>query len=189
MSLVQPYSEETCQQCSTLLHNGGVIAYPTEGVFGIGCNPLDENAVERIVNIKQRDAAKGLILVAATRDQLEPYLQPFTPVEEQRVDSTWPGPVTWVVRSRESVPDLLTGGRPTLAVRVSDHPVVNAICKAFDGAVISTSANFSGQPPCTNAKETANHLGELLDLIVDAPVGGLAGATEIRNIADGKRLR
>ncbi len=189
MKLLQPFSDCTCQHCATLLRGGGVIAYPTEGVFGIGCNPADKSAVDRIVQIKQRDAAKGLILVAATFEQLDPYIATMTAIEQQRVAGTWPGPVTWVVRSRDSVSDLLTGGRSTLAVRVSDHPVVAAICNAFNGAVVSTSANFSGQPPSVDATETAKNMGELLDLIVDAPVGGLVGATEIRNIADGTRLR
>lgn len=172
-----------------ILKSGGLIAYPTEGVFGIGCDPQNENALARVIAIKQRDAAKGLILVADQLAHLDTFVQPFTVDEQKRIAPTWPGPVTWVVRARTGVSSLLTGGRNTLAVRVSDHPVVQAICNGFGGAIVSTSANLSGQSECLSAAQTRTELGNKIDLVVDAAIGNHKGASSIRDAATGKLLR
>ena len=167
---------------------GGVIAYPTEAVFGLGCDPLNARAVARVLAIKQRDAAKGLILIAADISQLEPFMQID---ESMRGDllRTWPGPVTWVVPAAAGVPEWLSGGRDTLAVRVTAHPVARALCEVTGLALVSTSANFSGHAPLRSPIAVRRLLGKHVDYVVPGAVGGLKKPTEIRDARTHNVLR
>ena len=168
----------------------GVIAYPTEAVFGLGCNPQDARALQRIIDIKGRDAHKGFILIASRQSQLTPYLAPVDDVQQRKLDQHWPGPVTFVAQASDAYrATLLTGFRDTLAVRVSAHPAVIALCEHYGGAIVSTSANRSGEPALRTAMQVSDKLGVELDAIVDAPVGKLAAPTSIFNLDTGEQLR
>lgn len=171
------------------VRDAGVIAYPTEAVYGLGCDPLEEGAVRRILAIKRRDAAKGVILIASQLSQLLPFMAKLPADVLAKLEASWPGPVTWVVPAAAHVPAWLTGGRRTLAVRVTAHPVAHALCAACDMALVSTSANLSGQPPARSALMVRTQLGETVDYIVPGAVGGLAKPTEIREALTGKVLR
>lgn len=171
------------------LADGGVIAYPTEAVFGIGCDPLDADAVDRVLRIKGRDARKGLILVAADQAQLAPYLRPIAPEWQSGLDATWPGPVTWIVPAADWVPRFLTGGRDTLAVRVTNHPLTAELCRHWGGPLVSTSANRSGLPAARTALQVRCRLGPSLDAVVPGRTGGLARPSEIRDMATGRVVR
>jgi len=132
------------------LQAGGLIAYPTEAVFGLGCDPLDSLAVMRLLALKRRDPTRGLILVADEPDTLRPY----TALPEDdwaAIAADWPAPRTVIVPAAEGVPDWLTGGRDEIALRVPAHPVPRAISAAFGGAIVSTSANVTGRPPARSA--------------------------------------
>jgi L-threonylcarbamoyladenylate synthase len=177
------------RQAANILWQGGVIAYATEGVWGLGCLPQNLEAIQRILDIKQRAADKGLILVAAQAAQLEPYLAPIHDQAWKRMMASWPGPVTWVVPAASWVPAPITGGRKTVAVRVSAHPVVRGLCKAADSALVSTSANRSGKHPARSALEARMGFGLLVDDIVPGKIGASAGPTEIRDALSGKVLR
>ncbi|MBA1146756.1 Sua5/YciO/YrdC/YwlC family protein [Ectothiorhodospiraceae bacterium WFHF3C12] len=168
---------------------GGVIAYPTEAVFGLGCDPLNEQAVTRLLALKQRDPAKGLILIAAERDQLEPYVDFDSPQVSARIGDTWPGPVTWILPARPQTPAWLTGAHDTLAVRVTAHPTAAALCRACGDAIVSTSANHSGQTPARTLSAVRLRFGDELDSVVPGHCGGQAGPTEIRDSRTGKVLR
>ncbi|HYW04369.1 MAG TPA: Sua5/YciO/YrdC/YwlC family protein [Gammaproteobacteria bacterium] len=168
---------------------GGVLAYPTEAVFGLGCDPWLEPAVARILALKGRSAAKGLILIAAEWAQVAPLLAPMDAPTRERVQATWPGPVTWVCPAAPGLPVSLTGGRDTLAVRVTAHPLAAALCHACGGPVVSTSANRSGHRPCRSALEVRLRLGRDVDRILPGALGGLGGPTEIRDAASGAVLR
>lgn len=168
---------------------GGVIAYPTEAVFGLGCDPLEYGAVQRILALKRRDAAKGLILIAARIEQLLPYLAPLAPDLKKKLESTWPGPVTWVLPAAAYAPSWLTVGRETLAVRVTAHPVASSLCELCDMALVSTSANHSGHPPARSALQVRNSLGPDVDCIVPGRVGPQTRPTEIRDASTGAILR
>lgn len=168
---------------------GGIVAYPTEGVWGLGCDPANQAAVERLVALKGRDAAKGLILLAAEEDQLAPWIAPFNPAMANRVRGTWPGPVTWIVPAGAGCPAWLTGGRPTIAVRITAHPPARALCVAAGTALVSTSANPSGQPPLAGPGELCQAFGTALDAILAGPLGDLRGPTEIRDLQTGRILR
>ncbi|MBI3776109.1 MAG: Sua5/YciO/YrdC/YwlC family protein [Gammaproteobacteria bacterium] len=168
---------------------GGIVAYPTEAVYGLGCDPRNAEAVQRLLEIKQRDPLKGLILIAASFDQLKPYLVALDDNTRARVLPTWPGPVTWLLPARDAVSPLLRGAHPTLAVRVTAHPLAAALCRAFGGALVSTSANRSNEPPARTAQQVRAQLGADLDYLLDGVVGSAANPTEIRDAATGAVLR
>lgn len=172
-----------------VVRSGGVIAYPTESVYGLGCDPLEHAAVRRIYALKQRDAAKGLILIAAEIRQLLPFIAPLQDDTLRKLKASWPGPVTWVVPAAPCLPFWLSGGRNTLAVRVTGHPVAAALCSAAGMALVSTSANKSGRPPARTALAVRAQLGDGVDYVLPGAVGGLARPTEIREALTGKVLR
>ena len=171
------------------VRSGGVIAYPTEAVYGLGCDPLEAGAVQRILELKERDAAKGLILIASRIQQLLPYLDELPAAVMQKLEASWPGPVTWVVPAAPAIPPWLTGGRTTLAVRVTAHPVAAALCEALDMALVSTSANRGGQAPARTPLAVRTLWGGQVDCILPGAVGGLDKPTEIREALTGKVLR
>jgi L-threonylcarbamoyladenylate synthase len=176
-------------QAARIILDGGIVAYPTEAVYGLGCLPLLDSALERVVALKQRDAGKGLIVVAAAIEQLEPLaLLPGGEIG-QRMRATWPGPVTWIVPARPGLPRLLTGGRPTLAVRVSDHAIVQRLCRRSGSALVSTSANRSGQLPARSALAVRRRFDGAIDWVLAGPLGTAARPTEIRDAATGAVLR
>ncbi len=168
---------------------GGIVAYPTEGVWGLGCDPANRKAVELLIALKGRDVGKGLILLAAEEDQLTPWIEPFNPAMANRVRGTWPGPVTWIVPARSDCPAWLTGGRSTVAVRITAHPPARALCVAAGTALVSSSANPSGQAPLKGPEEVRKAFGSALDAILEGPLGGLQGPTEIRDLQTGRILR
>lgn len=177
------------ERAAALVRGGGVIAYPTEAVFGLGCDPANEQAVRRIVALKARDATKGLILVAADFVQLQPWLIPLEPAWQSRVDDAWPGPVTFVIPARPEVSALLRGAHLTLAVRVSDHPVVCALCRRCGHALVSTSANRSGEPALRSSSDVEQAFGRALDGVVAGETGGRRKPSSIIDVRTGRSLR
>jgi L-threonylcarbamoyladenylate synthase len=171
------------------LRNSGLIAYPTEAVWGLGCDPLDEQAVRRLLALKQRDWRKGVILVAADMAQLAPYLRGLDAEKCAVLRNSWPGPNTWLVPDNGAAPSWITGGHSTLAVRVSAHPVVAALCRAYGGAIVSTSANTAGDLPARSAEDVTRYFGDGVDLIVQGAVGDAKNPTQIRNLMTGEICR
>jgi len=177
------------RHAAAVLHAGGVIAYPTEGVYGLGCRPDDEHAVEFLLELKQRPVSAGLILIAASLEQLDGWIAP-TPREARRLLSTQDNrPVTWLVSAGPLTPDWITGGRPTVAVRVTRHPVASGLCLASGLPLVSTSANRRGKAPARSAMAARLRFGTRLDLIVGGPTGRHPGPTEIRDATSGRVIR
>ncbi|MBX2824150.1 MAG: Sua5/YciO/YrdC/YwlC family protein [Gammaproteobacteria bacterium] len=177
------------EKACAAVRRGGLIAYPTEGVFGFGCDPACLPAVERIIALKGRDAAKGLIIIASAQSQLDNYMETLAPETQSRIDATWPGPVTWIVPARTGVNPLLTGQRPTLAVRVSAHPVVREICDSLGHGLISTSANRSGDAPLRTAAQVRQMFSSDVDVIVEGATGERDKPTPIFDAQTLKQLR
>lgn len=171
-----------------LLRAGGVIAYPTEAVFGLGCDPRNESAVRRILAIKQRPVTKGLILIAADFEQLKPWLLPLAPEHWAEVSRSWPGPVSWLLPARPETPGWLRGKHNTLATRVTAHPIAAALCRAAGFPLVSTSANRSGQPSLRTALAVQRQLGREVDAVVTEPVGPAHRPSTIRTL-DGRIVR
>lgn len=176
-------------RAASVLLAGGVIAYPTEAVYGLGCLPLELDAVGRVLELKGRAIDKGLILVAAAVDQLEPFVTlPAEPIRTTLLAS-WPGPVTWVLPAHAFVPAWLTGGRDTLAVRVTAHPVARYLAARTQSPLVSTSANRTGHPPLRSVLAVRRAFGAELDDIVTGPLGESPRPTEIRDGLTGRTLR
>ena len=167
-----------------------VIAYPTEAVFGLGCDPDSEKAVNALLALKQRPWQKGLILIAANYQQLKPYVDDaaLTDAQRETIFSVWPGPVTWVIPARPETPRWLTGSFDSLAVRVSDHPLVQQLCSQYGKPLVSTSANLSGQEPCRTTEEVRMQFGSSLPVLAGL-VGGRLNPSEIRDALTGKQFR
>ena len=173
------------------LRAGGVVAYPTEAVFGLGCDPRRRDAFDRLLAIKQRPLAQGVLLIGAAFAQLEPYLDLSAVPREAigRAQATWPGPHTWIFPRAADAPAWISGSHATIAVRVTAHEPAAALCRAFGGAIVSTSANRHGQPPARSAGEIRTELGELIDAILNGPLGGLERPTPIRDAITGASVR
>ncbi|HEY5623217.1 MAG TPA: L-threonylcarbamoyladenylate synthase [Gammaproteobacteria bacterium] len=176
-------------RAARIVADGGVIAYPTEAVYGMGCLPGDRNAIQRILRIKRRSWRKGLILIAADLDQLtELIVLPASRLREE-ILASWPGPVTWVLEAQHGVPAWLGGGTGTLAVRVTDHPLARRLCERVGEALVSTSANRGGRPPLTRPLSVRRELGHELDDILVGPLGSLDKPTMVRDGRTGAVLR
>lgn len=188
MSTFSLPSPHDLQQVVRALRAGAVIAYPTEAVWGLGCDPFDEAAVRHLFAMKQRSEAKGLILIAADVAQVESWLSALTPAQKEAVFATWPGPYTWVVPA-PTAPAWLRGDHDSLAVRVSAHPGVQALCRAWGGPLVSTSANKSGQPPVRDEQELQSQFGAELGGILPGRLGGDPKPSEIRDAVSGAVLR
>jgi L-threonylcarbamoyladenylate synthase len=173
----------------TILQHGGVVAYPTEAVYGLGCDPMNPVAVEQLLQLKHRSVEKGLILIASAWEQVAAYTAPVSEQLLAQVYATWPGPVTWVFPAAASAPKWITGRHAGIAVRVTVHPVASELCRAFGGALVSTSANVDGQAPAMSAKEVGEIFSGQVDLIVEGEIGDLGKPTEIRDVVSGKVLR
>lgn len=172
------------------LRLGGVIAYPTEAVWGLGCDPADESAVVRILRIKQRAVDKGLILVAADYDQIAPIYTPLAPAQKQVLQASWPGPHTWLIPDPENlVPFWIKGRHDSVAVRLSAHPLVRELCKAFGGPLVSTSANRSGKPEIRSRLRLLQELGDKLDYVVPGNLGKAVRPSTITDLLTGQSVR
>lgn len=172
-----------------ILQQDGIIAYPTEAVYGLGCSPFSEKAVMKLLALKQRKVDKGLILIAADFAQLEPLLQALPPERLNYILATWPEPVSWAWPKSDKVPSYIHGDWDSVVVRVSAHPIVQQLCLQFGGPLVSTSANRHGENPCRSAQEVEAVFGSLLDHIVVGDVGSLEKPTPIFDALTGKALR
>lgn len=171
------------------MHAGGVIAYPTETVWGIGCDPFNAQALERVMQIKRRERDKGLILVAGSIEQFS-FLLEGTPEQDMAtLASHWPGPYTFLVPHKNRVHSLVHGKFSTVAIRVSPHPMVRRLCQQFGGPIVSTSANYSSRPTVRSAVQAQRLLGHELDFILNGPVGLYPRPSHIIDLASGRQLR
>ena len=173
-------------RAADLLLGGGVIATPTEGVYGLSCMPDDPAAVLRLLTIKRRNPSKGLILIASESSQLESWIE----TGGKALPQLDPGhPVTWVVEAAEHVSRLVRGRHETLAVRVTTHPIAREICVAVDSPIVSTSANLEGRPTVRNRFVLRREFDACVDYIVPGDCGPATGPSEIRDFVTGKVLR
>ena len=173
-----------------VLRRGGVIGYPTEAVFGLGCDPQNAIAVQRVLDLKQRDADQGLLLIAADFAQIAAYIAADCPSSAlELAQASWPGPHTWVFPASERAPTWIVGNQRGIALRVTAHPVASAICRAFESPLVSTSANRHGVDPARTTSEIEHEFGTLLDAIVAGDVGESTNPTTIRDAISGEWLR
>lgn len=173
------------------LRNGGVIAYPTEGVWGLGCDPRNERAVLRLLALKQREVGKGLILIAASESQLAAFIDtsPLATAQLDEIRASWPGANTWIVPASSTAPHWITGDHDGIAVRVTAHPQVIALCEGFGGALVSTSANVASAPSPRMRAELDPRIVAGVDAVCDGETLGRAQPSSIRDARSGRVLR
>jgi L-threonylcarbamoyladenylate synthase len=178
---------EPVKKAGRILRNGGVVTYPTEGVFGLGCVPDSMHGIARILEIKQRDPAMGLILIASQREQLAPWTD--SDIESAKLESSAADPVTWIVPPADNLPYWITGSNSGVAVRITAHPVASALCDAAGSALVSTSANRSGHAPARTTYVLRRQFRDLVDYIVPGDCGPAPGPSEIRHYSTHKVIR
>ena len=175
-------------QAARAVAAGGVIAYPTEAVWGVGCDPWNAAAVFRLLALKDRPVEKGLILIAGQIADFAFLLDGLPPEQRAQLEQSWPGPNTWLVPHHGRLPYWLCGQHSTIALRVSDHPAVQALC-ARSGPLVSTSANPAGRPAARSRLRVQQYFGDQLDAVLNAPLGGRQNPSLIRELATGRVIR
>lgn len=183
-------STQSILHAAWMLKQGGIIAYPTEAVFGLGCDPFNQDAVTQLLRLKHRSAQKGLILIADCFEKFHPLITEIPAERQEAILATWPGPYTWVFPANLAVvPEEIRGGNETIAIRVTAHPVARQLCQFFGSPLISTSANFSFEEPLCTAESVKAYFGNDLDYILEGQTSGLLKPTEIRDALTGEVLR
>lgn len=158
---------ELIAQAATLIHQGGVIAFPTETYYGLGANALNRQAIERIYTIKGRDRTKPILILVEVRARINRFVKPFHPMVERLMETFWPGPLTILFQANDSLPIELTAGTGKIGIRVPSHPVAKALLSAAGVLLTGTSANRADKPPLQTAEEVQNSIGQELNLILD----------------------
>ncbi|WJG09481.1 Sua5/YciO/YrdC/YwlC family protein [Aliiglaciecola sp. LCG003] len=184
--LIKPNSA----QLITHFSSGAILAYPTEAVFGLGCDPRNEEAISRLFELKNRPLHKGVILIAGNVEQLEDFVD-FSAIPKSQLSevmASWPGPHTWLLPKQQNTSDSLTGGSDLIAVRVSAYPPVIDLCKILNSALISTSANESGLPPATSQQQIVQQFGDQV-VCIEGKVGQQRNPSQIRNGLTGEIIR
>ena len=172
------------------LITGGVIAYPTEAVWGLGCDPWNAAAVDRMLKLKQRPMYKGLILIASQWGQFQPLLEALTAQQIEQLNLTWPGPTTWLIPDPQCwVPPWIKGQHANVALRVSAHPIVTALCDRFNGPIVSTSANLTGLQPIRSRLHIARTFGDQLDYVVNGELGQSKQPSQVKDLVSGQVIR
>ncbi len=182
------FHSDQIDPAADLLRDGSVLAYPTEAVFGLGCDPNNRVAFEKIFTLKQRPPEQGVLLIAASFEQIEDWID-APPEAIARAQATWPGPHTWIFPRSRRVPEWVAGGHSGIALRVTAHETAAALCRAFGSPIVSTSANIHGQPPARSAKECEAMFGSALDGILNGETGGLSRPTPIADAVTGAIIR
>jgi L-threonylcarbamoyladenylate synthase len=177
------------QIAAKILARGGIIAYPTEAVFGLGCDPFNARAVMRLLELKEREVEKGLILIAASWGQVKTLVAKIPDEILEKVLATWPGPNTWVLPASKKAPVWIKGAHSSIAIRVTAHKVARAICEEFSGPIVSTSANLTNFPPARTRKELLKQFPCGIDFVVAGRVGRLKNPTPIKDAITAKILR
>lgn len=182
-----PYRIHRAASC---LLEGGIIAYPTEGVWGLGCDPFNEAAVRRLLQIKQRPMEKGLILAAGTMQQIQPLLTSLDARQKTVLAESWPGPVTWLMPDPDQlIPAWIKGKFASVAIRVSAHPTIVQLCSAFGGPIVSTSANPAALAPARTRLRVLTWFGDSVDYVLPGKLGGQRGPSSIRDLASANVIR
>ncbi len=169
------------------IQQGSVLAYPTEAVYGLGCDPFNEYAVHRILELKQRSIIQGMIVIISNWSQLWPLIDAVSPAALKAVEATWPGPTTWIFPRSPLVPDWVSGKYPSIAIRMTAHPIAAQLCATMP--VVSTSANLHGQEPARDVIELQSQFPMGIDGIVAGSLGHATKPSAIYDLLSGACLR
>ncbi len=171
------------------LKQGHIIAYPTEAVYGLGCDPFNRAVVEKLARLKRRSSNKGIILVASEWSQVSVLIKSLSAAQMSAVWARWPGPHTWVFPASNQAPEWLLGPQNTIALRISDHPAIVALTQAWRGPITSTSANFAGQPPLLCYEDVCREFQYQLGYVLPGQVGDSLKPSSIQDVLTLEMLR
>lgn len=177
------------KQAVLCLRQGGLIAYPTEAIYGLGCDPFNAEAVQHLLTLKNRPQSKGLILIAADFSQFLDLLEPLSKKVMARIHASSPGANTWVCPARPDAPIWLRGNHNSLAVRITHHPLAKTLCSAWGGPIVSTSANLTGHRPARNALQVRKQFANDIDIIINHSIGNATSPSRIHDAISQKILR
>jgi len=169
--------------------NGGVIAYPTEAVYGLGCNPYDAQAVMRLLQIKNRDVSQGLILIGRSFHDFSDFIDDSDEALRNVLQSRQTEPTTWLMPASKSCPVWIRGQHKTVAVRVTDHEQCRQLCDHTGSAIVSTSANRTGHASLRTAMKVRQEFNDELDYLLVGATGGQQRPSRIIDAASGKVFR
>ncbi|ARU54147.1 threonine-dependent ADP-forming ATPase of tRNA(ANN) t(6)A37 threonylcarbamoyladenosine biosynthesis complex [Oleiphilus messinensis] len=182
-------SEIHISKAVNTLKTGGVIAYPTEAVWGLGCNPYDKQAFQTILTLKGRPLEKGVILISGVKAHFAQLLEPLTEAQRALVESHWPGPTTFLLPDSMGLPSWIKGRFSTVACRFTQHPLVGEVTRRFGAPIVSTSANPGGRPPARSSFQVRRYFTDQLDYILPGQTSNLQSPSQIIDLRTGKRLR
>lgn len=177
---------EHITQATRCIKQGGLIAYPTETVYGLGVDPFNRQALQNLFAAKGRDAQKAIIVLIRGKEDLPSLTTGIPPIAHTLINTFWPGPLTLILNANLKLPQELLGGRNTIALRHSSAPIAQSLVETLGGPLTSTSANISGQPPAQTAQEVKNQLGKHLDLIIDGGPSPHARPSTVLNLTTKK---
>lgn len=173
-----------------IMNLGGVIAYPTEAVWGLGCDPFQQSAVERLLDLKSRPMDKGLILISGHKKHFEPFLEPLTDELKSRFFSHQERPTTWLVPDYAGqIPYWVKGKHQSVAMRLTRHPLCCSLSSHFDGLVVSTSANPASRPSASSLAEVKHYFHDQVDYCLQAPLGRSGAVSQIKDLVTDQVLR
>jgi len=180
--------DEQLNQAIQCLKSGGVIAYPTESVFGLGCDANNLQSVARLLKIKRRDASKGLILLVSEIQQAYQFIQPLNDVSTAQLNQPLSHATTWLLPKSLETSSLIVGEHASVAIRITSHPLARMLCRKFGSPIVSTSCNLNSEPPCTESRLIDPQLVAQLDFILEGECGGSA-PSKIIDYVSGKQFR
>ena len=175
---VKIHSDESLRkgldEAAKIISEGGIVAFPTESFYGLGADVTNPDAIKRLFKIKRRNSDLPILILISSLRKLPKYVTSIPPGAKRIGEKFWPGGLTMIFQSSPILPLVLTAGKGKVGIRISSHPLANALSRALDVPITATSANISGRPPCIMADQVVECLGDDLDLILDG------GATEGR---------
>jgi len=151
-----------------VIKTGGIVAFPTSGLYGLGADALNRLAVERVYRVKQRDFGKPILVLIKDALDLKKVCTQVPELAIRMMAAFWPGRLTIILEARPELPDVLTGGTGKIGIRVPLHPVARALVTALDSPITGTSANLSGKKGCSSVSDLDPGLAEGLNLVLDA---------------------
>ena len=179
-AVYQPCSMADLDRAVAVLHDGGVIAFPTETYYGLAVDPFNPLALNHLFTLKQRDIAKPILTLVDDRESLSSLVHEIPILYLQLMERFWPGPLTLIFPARINLPNLLTAGTATVGVRQSSHPFARQLLRAFGRPITATSANISGHDAAIDAHEVRAQFGNRIDMVFDGgPAPGKTGSTII----------
>lgn len=176
----------TVKEAIKILKKGGVIAYPTETFYGLGVDPKNKRAIEKIFKIKKRERGKPISLIVSSKRQLTRWATGIGDREWKLIKNFWPGPLTLIFRAKKSVSTLLTAGTGKIGIRVSPEGYALKLARGIGGAITATSANLSGQSSCLSFQSVQRKIGTRIDGVVSRKILKKSNGSTILDISDSK---